>query len=70
MCLISPDEVCFGDPENVTLVGGDSDTEGRVEICSQSFFRRGVCDTNWDEDDARVACEELGLLLDDTGLEL
>ena len=43
---------------------------GRVEICSTSFFRRGVCDTNWDEDDARVACEELGLLLDDTGLEL
>ena len=58
------DPVCFEEPESVRLVDGVS--EGRVEVCHHSNqYRRGVCDSNWDDKDAYVTCKELKLLTND-----
>ena len=45
------------------LAGGQSTTEGRVEICINRVWG-SVCHNNWDSSDARVACRQLGLPYD------
>ena len=42
----------------IRLQGG-SGTQGRVEICNNNVWGT-VCDDNWGEDDAQVACRQLG----------
>ena len=44
----------------IRLQGGTA-TQGRVEICNNNVWGT-VCDDRWDSTDARVACQQLGLL--------
>jgi deleted-in-malignant-brain-tumors protein 1 len=41
------------------LVDGRFPWEGRVEICVNSHYGT-VCDDNWENSDAMVACRQLG----------
>lgn len=45
---------------DVHLVNGTYDTEGRLEVCSQNHWG-AVCSKGFDETDAYVVCNELGL---------
>ena len=41
-------------------MGGESELEGRVEICYNRVWGT-VCDNGWDERDATVVCKQMGL---------
>ena len=43
----------------IRLTGGNTDREGRVEICVNETWGT-VCDGMWDSRDANVACRQLG----------
>ena len=56
LCAVS----CEGCREdNIRLVGGSSEFEGRVEICRGGSWGT-VCDDSWGENDASVVCRQLG----------
>ena len=48
---------------NVRLVDGDSQMEGRVEVCRGGVWG-AVYDSGWNFNDARVTCRQLGYLSD------
>ena len=43
----------------VRLVGGPTETEGRVEICVNRRWG-SACGSNWDNREASVTCKQLG----------
>ena len=45
----------------IRLKGGVSQREGRVEICYGRVWGT-ICDTQWDNREAQVACRQLGFL--------
>lgn len=71
--FIHADPVCFtgvGHARlvNITSAANNEQGDQRVEVCGETnYYRRGVCDDNWDNTDARVLCRELGLLIQDNG---
>ena len=46
--------------DTVRLVGGDSETEGTVEVCSDQTWGV-VASLSWTVEDAQVVCRQLGL---------
>ncbi|XP_061163025.1 A disintegrin and metalloproteinase with thrombospondin motifs adt-1-like [Saccostrea echinata] len=50
---------CDAQSPNIRLIGGTSDTEGRVEVFYNSYWGT-VCDDNFDDKEAAVVCHMLG----------
>ena len=46
---------------DVRLVSGDVAAEGLVEICVLGAWGT-VCDDGWDDNDARIVCQQLGFV--------
>ena len=53
--------IAFTCPQGAIRLQGGTATQGRVEICNNNVWGT-VCDGGWDNTDARVACQQLGLL--------
>ena len=56
LCNFIVHHFCNGD---VRLVGGNSVSEGRVEICYNGVWG-SVCNAGWSNGDAAVVCRQLG----------
>ena len=44
---------------DIRLAGGSGNYSGRVEVCFNNVWGT-ICDDNWDKEDAKVVCSQLG----------
>ena len=44
---------------DIRLVGGERNFEGRVEMCDDSVWKT-ICTEDWGDKEARVVCRQLG----------
>ena len=44
---------------DVRLIGGESDNEGTIQVCYTNMWGL-ISDSNWDNNDTRVICRQLG----------
>ena len=54
-------ESCQDDEVSVRLVNGTSERNGRAELCWNNQWK-AVCDSGWDQAEARTVCTERGYL--------
>ena len=54
---------------DLSLVGGLSDNEGRLELCYNNQWGT-VCDDGWSQASTNVACRQLGVTDNTHGLSL
>ena len=59
IALLFPLNPVFCETGDIRLVGGQTNLEGRVEICVNETWGT-VCDQMWNDLDANVACRQLG----------
>ena len=62
LSMFAEKSVLFSNCSNTTLriVDGPNDLEGRLEVCLNNVWGT-VCSNSWDNNDAAVACRQLGL---------
>jgi len=50
----------------LNLIGGPVDSAGTIEVCIDGVWAT-VCDSFWDDSDAKVMCRQLGYPVDTPG---
>jgi hypothetical protein len=63
MATHSHNSGCEQNARGIQLVGGKNKFEGRVEVCQNKQWKT-VCHDGWDDEEARVACRQLGFAED------
>ena len=58
MCIVSVPSSCT--TGNINLGNGDSEMEGRVEVCRGGVWGAVYDSTGWNFNDAQVTCRQLG----------
>ena len=60
-CIHTDLEVKECSDGSLRLVGGETEAEGRVEICMGGVWGT-ICNDHWSKEDTDVVCDQLGLL--------